>query len=235
MDYPFETKEYKDFCTFKEIHESRYIYGFDSSKLPFENLIEQNTMLFIQLLLRRSYCTYQAIDNAIACKNFIQLVLSVRSHFELTGSIGYLSNNLKNYFNGKTSIEKMDNLLGSLNLGFKPKTVEHPYESINVITMIDTADRILNEQIGSVKNILRDSYNWLSEFCHPNSLGLIFLVDKCNDRQVIFKDNVFGEKEFKILGYALISFIWFFSFYDEIYDLIRNKKNMPNIIEVSCT
>jgi len=227
----FKKEEYVDFLSCKEKYESRFIYGFDSSILPLDSLIEQNTLFFSQLLLRRSYCTYQAIDNAINYKNFIQLVLCVRSLFELTGSIGYLFGNIRKYSDGEMSKNEVDEILGRLNLGFKPKTKEHPFESINVLTMIDVSDKLLNEQIDDVKNILRDSYNWLSEFCHPNSLGLIFSIEECNNRKIIFRNSAFDDKEFGILGYAPIAIISFFSFYDDTYDLIKKMKNMPKIIE----
>lgn len=226
------SNEYSEFIENQTYHDVRLIKGLDSSDLPYEYeyLIELNTVLQMQLLLRRSKSLFNAIDNSIRSFNFIQLALCVRAHYEIVGSIGYLFCNLKKYINGEMDVKEIDELLGRMNLGNKQKEKKHPFEPINVLTMIDSADKMLNEYFDNKECILRDSYNWLSEFCHPNCLGLIYSIEELGKRKVVFRDNSFTREEFNIAGYANISFPLFFLFYDNVDSLIKGRSNMPKML-----
>jgi len=224
--------EYIEFQSFLAQIEKRLVIGFDSSKLPLDNLIEQNTMFHIQMLLRRAKSLFFGIDNAIKTENVIQLALCVRSHFEVTGAAGYLLHNINKFISNDLNEKELDDILAKMNLGFKPTTKKHPYESVNVITMIKAADKILNIKLEEEKNALMDSYSWLSEFCHPNALGLIYSVDTVKDRKVLFSTKPFNQKEYDIIGYSNISYPLFFDFYDSIFDIIKTRKNMPEIIHM---
>ena len=92
----------------------------------------------------------------------------------------------------------------------------------NILTMIKNSDLTINKIIfdGEQRNIISDSYNFLSEFAHPNfhSYSLSIRID-CNFRQAIIPYDVPPRKEdFGLIDYIDISN----SIFLELFDCFEN-------------
>jgi hypothetical protein len=94
-------------------------------------------------------------------------------------------------------------------------------KAINVLTLLDSMDRLAPDDW--LKGKFRESYEWLSEFCHPNSYsrmggtrftGTEFLFDRAP--HMAERDLSNG------LGHAAISQKLFLHVFDECSEVLRN-------------
>ena len=98
---------------------------------------------------------------------------------------------------------------------------------LNILTCIDRADKYLDAHCfrGKTTGMLRDGYDWLSEFAHPNFLSnnSAFTVDKANRRFVFRHEDNIQESDLQLLGYLDSSaFLFIRLFDDDIHRLTEN-------------
>jgi hypothetical protein len=101
---------------------------------------------------------------------------------------------------------------------------------MNVLTMIDAADRLFDKMAGKKMGVLRDNYEWLSETCHPNSYGVIMTTTQKQDR--VFEFKLSRERiriNYQNIGYLDISMPLFFNFYDRALLRIQEKERLPDV------
>jgi hypothetical protein len=175
----------------------------------------------------------------IECINRKQLAiafLAARAHFETTGLIAYFLKYLRKFYNKEISYKEIDDKLFKLSLGGKtfPEKNDRPDrpDAINVLTLIDEADNMFTEMGGQVKPF-RDCYDYLSEFCHPNYLGLTIGSElKGMDSIDFFNIPEFKEEDFgTMLNNMIMSCAFFFYLYDSCFTLIKNNEVMPILIK----
>lgn len=98
---------YRELLSFKKDHLQRMIGGMDSRNLAPDDLIGQNTVLYLQMLLRRSLRLLMGCLLSVRNKNHLSAILNVRAHFEVTGAIGYLLENLVKYYSKEMRKEEI--------------------------------------------------------------------------------------------------------------------------------
>ncbi len=212
-------------------HDELFIAELDSNELEIDDIIGQNVIYYLQVLLHRSKLLLNSFFISILQENFIALTLAIRAHFELTGALGYLLNYLQKYYKNEINYKEIICKLNCLILGKRDSSLYKPFESINILSMIDTTDKLFHRISGDKNKPFRSSYEYLSEFCHPNSYGLIFSSKVKEKRKVIFrKVPKLDQKEFGLSGYILISLPMFFKLYDDIFNLIKEKENIPKVL-----
>ena len=217
-------KTYENCIDYKKEHSHRMLRTMKLKKAPTHELIGQNIILYIQLLLRRSFILLRGCVESIENDNALSAMLNIRAHYEVTGAIGYLASYIEKYYSKSINDDEIIKILSRLNLGRKMEDLKEPFESVNVLSMIDKADRLFMKKSGEEKNILRDSYEWLSEFCHPNSYGLIgegnFEKDGILEFEVPKKKilNIFSN-----IIYIDISMPIFFLFFDYIIEMLQKN------------
>ncbi|WP_318114192.1 hypothetical protein [Vibrio sp. Vb0598] len=152
--------------------------------------LQSTSMSLNQVYLHRLISLYEGVFYALATNNYYLVALSMRALFETTAALGYLYNRLNSYSEGNIESETLDDDLMILFLGTKDKLLQesNPYEPKNVMKMLDFADKIfvskfLKQQAPS-KNMLREIYEWLCEYCHPNfhSTTIACQLDKKNQQ-----------------------------------------------------
>jgi hypothetical protein len=159
--------------------------------------------------------------------------LNTRAHFEVTGALGYVLNLLGKYYDASKDKEEVQLHLNKLILGRRFGDLKKPFESINVLNLIDEADKVFNRMAKDKVNMLRDAYEWLSEFCHPNSYGLIFKARKKVDRVISFSDvRKLSSDEFANIEYLRLSMPLFFNYYDQILRMIKENESLPIVKEL---
>ncbi len=218
-------KTYSNCLEYKREHLLRMLKIMNLDNLSNNELIGQNVIIYIQLTLRRSLILLTGCIESVRSNNPLSAVLNVRAHYEVTGAIGYLSSKLKKYYAKEVGDEEIIEILSRLNLGRKKEELKKPFESINVLSMIDEADKIFMKKSGEKTKILRDSYEWLSEFCHPNAYGLLCEANFKKDKIIEFKAS--KEKiirQYKNLEYLEISMPIFFLFYNYVIELLQENE-----------
>jgi hypothetical protein len=204
-------------------------------------LFGYNGVNFLLNSLQRSRCILVGFIDCVNKTHRALLFLAVRAHFESTGGVAFFLKHLRKFYNGETKFEDIDNVLFKLSVGgrsFPEKTGNHDLpEAFNVLALIDGADKEFVEMGGDKeKKPFRSSYDFLSEFCHPNNLGLTIASDIVKDG--IVKTVVYHEKpEIKIedfgimINYMLMSCGFFFPVFDSCFNLLRENEELPDLIK----
>src|ERR1700730_15450912 len=88
----------------------------------------------------------------------------------------------------------------------------------NILACIGKADSHLDTHyLKEKKGMLRDGYDWLSEFAHPNfcSNCAAFTIDKLNRRFVLQHDGEIRDRDFDLVTHLVICFLFFISPFDD--------------------
>lgn len=158
---------------FEDFHFSNFISKLKPLPVRPERLLGQNGLIYIQSALYRSYFLSKGVVDSLNNNNILSGLINVRAHFEMTGALGFLLRKLIQFYNNEISSEKFNECLLRLSLGVKREVeMENVPAPINVMTMIDDADKLFKNMSKSKEKIFRNSYDYLSEYCHPNSFGL---------------------------------------------------------------
>ncbi|OGW24509.1 MAG: hypothetical protein A2X59_00760 [Nitrospirae bacterium GWC2_42_7] len=231
--------DFNDLLKYKNKYAERFYKEIRLQKTHSDKLIGNNGIHFILKSLNRSRYLYSGFFSSLEIKNPALSFLSTRAHFEVTGSISYFLWNLKKYYKHEINVDEINNIIGILLLGGKtfPDKFKYPHrpDSLNILTQIDIADKILNEIIEGKEKIkyFRETYDFLSESCHPNFLGLIIGQEECKNGIISFKDDIrFSDKDLPELIPDMISSCeLFFSVYDECFTTINKNEILPDLIK----
>jgi hypothetical protein len=175
-----------------------------------------NCLVIQQTLLHRAERLIAACGSMVLENNVYGLALIVRGHYETTGVLGYLSNRLNSLEEGKIKFEEFAYNAACAVLGAKHSQFAKAPNPPNILTCIEKADSHLDTHyLKEKKGMLRDGYDWLSEFAHPNfcSNCAAFTIDKLNHRFVLKHDAEMQDRDFDLIAYLVISaglFIWLF-------------------------
>jgi hypothetical protein len=226
--------DFKQLKKYNDEYDKRFYMRVELQKKKLNALTGNNGIHFLQRSLQRSRYLYLGLLSCFEFKNSALSFLATRAHFEVTGSVAYFFWYLNKLYNDKISIKKINDLLGALLLGGKtfPDKIKQPErpDAINVLTQIDTADKVFAEMNkGENIKIFRDCYDFLSEACHPNFLGLVVGSDEFKDGNILFQKKIdFGDNDLNLLvPYMLISCSFFFHVYDKCFKLLEKNEIMP--------
>jgi hypothetical protein len=184
-----------------------------------------NCRVLQQVQLHRAERLIAGIGTMLLENNVYGLALSVRGHCEATAVLGYMCDRLHSL---KAKHIKFDNFalnIASAVLGAKhpqfPKAPNPP----NILECITKTDRYLDTHLfKEKKGMLRDSYDWLSEFVHPNFCGNLtsYTIDREHHRIVFRHDGEPRDSDFDIVSYLVISAGLFIILFDRIKESLAD-------------
>ncbi|MDP8211770.1 MAG: hypothetical protein P9X22_00580 [Candidatus Zapsychrus exili] len=213
---------------------SRHYYLIINRRIKGERLLGQRSINLLLHILQRSRYLSESLAMCFNHKHQSVAYLAVRAHFEVTGMLVYFYNKIKRFYEKDITYEEMDVVLRRLTLGGRAsaqKLLPSFSKAISVMDFIDEADRLFNSMAKEKKDIYRDRYDYLSEFCHPNNFGLTL---GCNivgwNGRTFAKTQVLEKRDKKeLIRDFNISSILFFSIYDKCFEIIkeRESKDMP--------
>ncbi|GIO33675.1 hypothetical protein J2TS6_48160 [Paenibacillus albilobatus] len=217
---------------FENFHQKYFIAKHKPQPEKPESLLGQNGLHFIQMCLYRSYLLFDGYIDSINNNNELSGAVCIRAHFETTAATAYFSKKLRSYYDGKIDFEELDAFLERLLLGIKTKgELERAPDPVNVLTMIKSVDDQINEINNTGISGFMNTYDLLSEFCHPNSFGLQIAGDINKVGVVRYKPF---EKPFNINLYFTKNFLMsssaFMLFYLRVRNLLEAKEDLPIII-----
>lgn len=196
-------------------------------------LFGYNALRFIQLLLYRSKSLIEGSIILLNNKKMLPSLITIRAHYETTGSLCYSLMRLKSYYNGNILFQKLDEDFRRLALG--ATTIDHkdcPCP-INAMTLIDAVDYLINKEIVRDKNappkMFRDLYDTLSDYCHPNFHGIHSGSEILhNEKAIIYNEtDTVIDSDFPFFFNLGMSTRLFLHFYDEMHLLLNKKEIMP--------
>jgi hypothetical protein len=191
--------------------------------------IRANGLVFRQVLLHRSIQLFEGSVRAAVDENVYSMTLSIRGHFETTASLGYFHQRLLSLKKGNISAETIDRDLTVQLLGVHHGSVPQAPDPINILSLFEHADKSVNTSVigASTKqyDILKDSYEYLCEFAHPNfhSNSVAIDLDKSIPEFRFRHGQPIRDYEFKLIGYLLLSTPTFVALFDQISDLLPSK------------
>ena len=241
-------KRYEKLDRLKEIenlleeHDQFYIQKIIPSKELFdctdhEKLFGRNAIRFIQQLVYRSKTLMEGSIHALNNNCSLSSILSVRAHYETTGSIAFLNKRLLSYYQGTIGFNKINEDLFRLSMG--STTINNPEvpKPIQVLNLIDAADGLLNKKMlkgkAPNKKMFRELYEDLCDFCHPNYQGVTSASDIIHEEKanIFHETNHISKMDFIFFFHLTMSAILFNHFYKEVLSLLKQNEIMPIILK----
>lgn len=194
-----------------------------------------NVTRYIQLLLYRSKTLIEGSICSLNSKCVLSSILSVRAHFETTGCIIFLLRRLNSYYEGNIDFERLNNDVKRLALGSTTIKLAEVPSPIQVMNLIDSTDEYLKKVLlkgkDVPKNMFRELYEDLCEFCHPNFHGITSGSEIIHaDRSISYKKtDAISKIEFTFFFHIRTSIALFLHGYEEVLSLIMKNEIMPII------
>lgn len=196
----------------------------------------RNAMLILHRVISRSLALALSVRRAIDSKDVIGMCLGIRAHLETTAFLAIVRKKFTKYYEGKISEKDLSDFMKRASLGSKTqiKGADGFFEAVNVLTAIDTADELLKE-LGAEDKFVREEYEYLSEFCHPNFMGLTFgtrLLEKPKGTEFISFEDAFLYDARGFAAVMNISLNLFFEHFDKAFRLVEKHEQrfLPKII-----
>lgn len=220
----------KDWNAYRDEYASRFFCSIEgkTEKQKFAH----NSITFLFCTLQRSKDLYSGVINCLSQSQLMLAYLAVRAHMETTGSIAYFLIKLMQFYDKQIEFEDLDTTLMRLHLGRRYYLSEVVYPEkpvpINVLTLIDTVDKVAKNR----DKEFRDSYEWLSEFCHPNAFGKIYNVGFANEKTFFEESQEIRESDCQTITPIIeISCFCYFNIYDQCMSLLRKHEDIPKLIK----
>lgn len=214
-------------------YDKRFFTRVNCMKEKPKRLLGHNGIIFLQNSLVRSNDLYLGFINCINSPNKSLSYFAVRAQFEVTGLIAYFLKNLQKFYSEQMGYKEIDDTLYKLSLGcrtFPDKNLNPEFPlAISILTLIDSADIIFKKYGGKNSKPFKESYDFLSEFCHPNMFGLTIGSEIIEDGIVEFyKKPYLNNADYGVLlNLNLMSIDYFFHLYDKSFNLINENEDIP--------
>jgi hypothetical protein len=190
--------------------------------------IRMYTLAYRQVLLHRALLLLEGSLQAANDANPYLMILAIRAFIETVAALGYLHNRLASLAAGNLERAKVDEDIMIQILGTKAPFPAAPPPK-QIMTMLDYADKSVSKKIlgGSTTEhaMLRESYDHLSEFAHPNfhSNKLAFDLDKSTGR-FVFRTHNMPDEAFAIIGYLVLASSFYVGLHDSIDEFLPANK-----------
>lgn len=183
-----------------------------------ERQTKANCALLQQALLHRAERLLVSSGTMLVENNVYGLALMVRGHYEATAMLGYFCDRLDALAFKNISPEEFGNNVATAILSARHSQFSRAPDPLNILSCIDKTDRYLDKNFFKSRNkMLRDCYDWLSEFSHPNFLSnsSAFTLDKENNQMVLRHEGGLQKRDFQLMGYLETSATVFVYLFDE--------------------
>ncbi len=176
-----------------------------------------NCQLLLQALLHRAERLLASSGTMLLENNIYGIALIVRGHYETTAVLGYFCSRLESLSTGNIRFEDFEWNVADALMGAKHDLFTEARPPLNILTCIEKADKYLDRHVFQAKKgVLQDSYNWLSDFAHPNFLSncASFNLDQATNRVVFRHQGELQREDFQLPGYLDISCKLFIDLFD---------------------
>ena len=178
-----------------------------------------NCRVLQQVLLHRAERLVAGVGTMLIEHNVYGLALAVRALYEATAVLGYVCDRLHSLKAKTIEFDSFAYNIACAVLGAKHSQFAKAPNPPNILSCIEKADRYLDTHfLKEKKGILRDGYDWLSEFVHPNFCGnsSAYTINK-ETRQFVFRhDGEIRESDFDLVGYLVIGAGLFMYLFDRL-------------------
>ena len=189
-----------------------------------------NCLVVQQVQLHRAERLVAGIGTMLLEANVYGLALAVRGHYEATAVLGYVCDRLNSLKAKNIKFDEFARQIAYLVLGAKHSQFRKAPNPPNILNCIQKADRYLDTHLLKEQTaMLRDGYDWLSEFAHPNFCGnsIAYSIEK-ETRQFVFRhDGEIRDIDFDLIGLLVISAGLFVDLFDQLTVKISDFRRVP--------
>ncbi len=161
---------------------------------------KEHAMLILEALryicLLRSHSLYTGALSALGDDNPFAMVILIRAHVETTAVLGSACRKAILCNTGKMDETEADEKLFNLLFGTRDEALKigGAPQMVNILTLIGDADKAFNmilpsEDQRSDFSHLRDTYDHLSEYAHPNFHSNFMVVNHDTDGSLRFEER----------------------------------------------
>lgn len=182
-------------------------YG-DPKELSPQKRASRNLELLLQVQLHRAQCFLSGANVLLLDQNIYGIALVIRGPYESAAVLGYFCDRFESLKSGHIEFEEFEWNVADAVMGARHEQFSEARPPLPILTCIEKADRFLDKHIFNEKQgVLRDCYDWLSEFAHPNFLSNVsaFRLDKERCVFVLRHDGKLLKEDFDLLGYLGIA------------------------------
>lgn len=179
-----------------------------------------------QVLLHRAITLYEGTLNALISDNVYMMTLGMRGAFETVAALGYLHSRLTSFANGNITAEQIHQDIATQILGSRHPSLPEAMPAKQVLSMLDHADKSVSRHLygGKPKEHapLRDCYDFLCEFAHPNfhSNKVSYDLDKSTGQLIFRYGKRMLDDDFGTIGYLLVAAPLHIGLHDAIEDVL---------------
>lgn len=195
-------------------------YGSPATLAP-KRRAAKNCQLLQQALLHRSERLVWSLGSLLLEGNVYGLALVARGQLEATAVLGYFCRRLELLAAGGVRFEDFEWNIADAVMGAKHELFSKARAPINILTCIEKADKYLDQHFfKSDRRMLKDNYNWLSEFAHPNFLSSFsaYMLDKEKGEFLLRHGAGLREEDFQLPKYLEVGAQLFVVFFDAFTD-----------------
>lgn len=191
-----------------------------------EKVVLNNLEWLRQGILHRALSLTKATSVLASVGHVHAIALCTRGQLECTAQLGYLCRRTAAYVGGAVSAKEMARLLGEMLIAASHHTFAGSPKPTNVMTYFDKADLHLGPLMKGkqpIPNMLRDQYDWLSDFCHPNfqSAALSTTLDVEAHTVTFHHGAPLSERDAKLFTNLAISLGAFLMLWDDLEKQLR--------------
>jgi hypothetical protein len=220
--------EFDEFC---RQHERRFVFEFVPAvdgdvALSLEEKV--TTLLYSALARARmlAWTIAQCINSDLAVGAF----LATRAHYEMAGLLAYALREIRAWRSGEASRGACEDKIVQLILGRRvvlgdDDSVPPTVYAVNALTMLTAVDSVLENK--GLKGEFKASYEWLSEFCHPNSFAHMITGRQREGRRLVFeRQPTFSHIELStVIVHANSTFQVFLDTWDLLHSAIQPNQS----------
>jgi len=188
----------------------------DLRKLEERERTTRSLDLLQQVQLHRAERLLAAASLLLPAGNAYSIALVVRGFYESTAVLGYFCSRLESLSRGSIQFDDFQWEVADAVMGARHSTFTKARAPLQILTCLDRADKYLDKHLFKEKHrVLRDGYDWLSEFAHPNFLSNVcaFRVDRERECLVLRHGEGALSEDIELLSYLGICapiFTWLY-------------------------
>jgi hypothetical protein len=228
--FPSLQSELQEFDDLVKEHQRR----FSAELIPIDDgdprlTLEEKAMTLLCSALARARMLVLTIVECLNSHLAVGAFLATRAHFEMAGFLAYALREHRKWRSGEVPRKDYDAKITQLILGRRVALgLESEYaipadlQAINSLTMLSAVDVVLDVSAGQ-KGEFRSSYEFLSEFCHPNSFAHMIAGRRRQGRSLFFDARpTLSDLELStVVVHASISFEAFLKIWDLLHHDIQ--------------
>lgn len=195
----------------------------DPKSISEQRRARNNFQILTQGLLHRSINLIRTIPDLLDQANVYGLALLTRGNLEGLAQLGYFCNRLTSLQDKKITFEVFYEQLANTLMSVSHPSLPQAPKPLHIMDCIRKSDQYLKRKDDNNEEVIMDSYEWLSNYCHPNfmSSSSAYTLNKEKEAIEFRHEPVLIDKDIELLGYLEMSTRLFELFYADAMELAK--------------